>query len=124
VNWVTTDTGHRCNLHAVDFARGETCGMCDTDPGELGESVRTSEVVDHEIISEATEFQKRGRRMWRECREILDTGTASEKHLAAKLSAEAAKWERLAIETRDRVAARKQLREAMAHEQAMSRARR
>lgn len=98
--------------------------MCDTDPGELGESSRDSEIVDHEILAESATFQQRARRMWRECSAILDGGTPQEKHLAVKLSAEAAKWERLAIETKDRVATRKQLREAMAHEDAMSGVRR
>lgn len=98
--------------------------MCDTDPGELGESSRTSEVLDHEILAEANEFQKRGRTMWRAARELLEDGTTQDKHLAVKLSAEATKWERLAIETKDRAAARKQLREAIAHEAAMSGVRR
>jgi hypothetical protein len=119
VNWQTTADGHHCTRHNVSFRRGQVCRACATDPGEIAVPT-TSEDADDEILRDAGEYQSHGRKLWRRCEDLLD-GTDLEKNIAAKLSAEAAKWERLSIETKDRVAARKQLREAMAHERRMQR---
>lgn len=76
--------------------------------------------VDAEIAALASEFTSRARVLWREASELLDDGTAQDKGVACKLSAESAKWERLALEAKDKVSQRKHLREAMRHEREMS----
>ncbi len=119
MNWESTADGHHCKRHGETFLRGEVCQQCATDPGDDTPSTDTSDAIDRELTSYASEFKSRARKLWRVCDAMLD-GTPSEQIQAAKLSAEAVKWERLCTETKDRLSARKHLREAMAHEQAMS----
>lgn len=118
VSWATTIDGHHCALHDYKFKRGEVCHRCTTEPQSAADP-STSDGLDRELEAEAAEFKTRGRRMWREANEMLE-GTAQDKIQSAKLSSEAVKWERLAIEIKDRLSSRKHLREAMAHELAMS----
>ncbi len=118
MNWESTADGHRCTRHGIEFPRGEVCHPCTTDPGDDA-STATSDTIDKQLAAEAAEFKSRARKMWRICDEMLD-GMPSEQIQAAKLSAEAVKWERLSTETKDKLSARKHLREAMAHEVAMS----
>ncbi len=118
MNWQSTADGHHCTRHDVAFKRGEVCQDCVADPGE--DEVQLSADVDQEIAKLANEFTSRARTLWREAVTLLDEGTAQDKSVACKLSAESAKWERLALEAKDKVSQRKHLREAMAHEREMS----
>lgn len=118
MNWEPTADGHRCTRHGIEFPRGEVCNSCTTDPGDDA-STTTSDVIDKEIAARAAEYTTRARRLWRECDEMLD-GTPMDKIQAVKLSSDSVKWERLALEALDKLSARKHLREAMAHEVAMS----
>ena len=70
-------------------------------------------------ILQAVALARMCQERWSEANEMLE-GTAQDKIQSAKLSSEAVKWERLAIEIKDRLSSRKHLREAMAHELAMS----
>lgn len=117
--WIDTADGHTCPKHSETFRRGEVCSGCVSDPDEVGVE-RSSTEIDDEIAALASTFTTRARRLWRECEDLLDEGTAQDKSVAVKLSAESAKWERLALEAKDKISARRHLREAMAHEQAMS----
>lgn len=119
MNWEPTADGHHCKRHDSTFKRGEVCQRCVTDPGDEIDALDTAG-LDAEIVALAGEFTSRARRLWRETVGLLDDGTAQDKATACKLSAESAKWERLALEAKDKVAQRKHLREAMAHERAMS----
>lgn len=129
MNWEPTPTGYRCKRpghvgpdgEPVEWDRGkDTCHFCATDPGEGPTADNgASEAIDNAIIAESNEFKTHARRLWREASELLD-GTDLEKNIAVKCSAEATKWERLALEAKDRVAQRKHLRETMAHERAMA----
>ncbi len=118
MNWEPTADGHHCKRHDHAFRRGEVCQQCISDPGD--DEVPDSADVDSEIAALAGEYSSRSKRLWREVVELLDDGTAQDKNTACKLSAESAKWERLALEAKDKISQRKHLREAMAHERAMS----
>lgn len=121
--WTDTANGHRCELHAQEFLRGEVCARCTT--ADLTVSTDSSDAeIDADILADAARYASNGKRMWRECADLLDDGTAQDKSVAGKLSDCAIKWERLALEAKDKVAARKHLREAMAHEREMTTARR
>lgn len=120
MNWETTADGHHCKRHDHSFLRGEVCHKCVADPGEDSDGTLDSAEVDHEILALASEYSTRSRRLWREATETLDNGTAMDKSVSCKLSAESAKWERLALEAKDKIAQRKHHREVMAHERAMS----
>jgi hypothetical protein len=108
----------RCHRHDVELARGIPCAACIADPAPLGETA-TSEHIDDELLILANECVGHKRVLWRHAEELLENGTAQDKNLAAKLSAESTKWLRLAREIRGEVSQRKQLREAIEHEKAM-----
>lgn len=90
-----------------------------TDPGDPPSAEKSSEEQDRELAAQAAEYQSRARKLWREVVELVD-GTDRDVNAAAKLSAESAKWERLAMDTRDRLAQRKHLREALEKRASMS----
>lgn len=119
MNWLPHAEGHWCKRHEIAFRIGETCDKCVVDPGDF-DIGQTSADIDVEINALAQQFGARARRMWRECETLLNQKTAIDKNVAVKMSAEAAKWERLALEAKDKISARKHLREAMAHERDMS----
>lgn len=119
MNWTPTADGYHCTAHNESFKRGQVCHRCTTAPPSDDEVDRTSSAVDSEIIAFAAECSSNARTMWG-CAEDLLEGTALDKNTAVKLSDAAVKWHRLALEAKDKVAARKALREAMAHERAMS----
>jgi hypothetical protein len=119
MRWQPTDAGHYCTEHGETFARGEVCTRCVSEPSTPPGAPQLSEDIDREIVALAGEFTSRARRLWREADTLLG-GTDLEKNIAGKLSSESAKWERLALEAKDKVASRKHLREAMEHERAMS----
>ena len=117
--WIDTPNGHSCPRHNQDFLRGETCSRCVTDPGDEIGAAATSEDLDLEILADAARYSSNAKRMWREASNLL-AGTAQDKSTAGKLSDCAIKWERLNLEAKDKVAARKHLRDAMQHERDMS----
>lgn len=119
MRWQTTDNGHHCTEHGESFARGEVCSRCASEPDETPGAPQLSEAIDEEIAADAQEARSHARRLWREAESMLDDG-GRDRVDAAKLSAEAAKWWRIALEAKDKVASRKHLREAMEHEKAMS----
>lgn len=121
--WTDTTDGHHCELHGQSFLRGEVCTHCTT--ADLNVSAESDDsAIDADIIADAARYVSNAKRMWREAEDLLDEDNASEKSVAGKLSDCAIKWERLALEAKDKVAARKHLREAMAHEREMTTARR
>jgi hypothetical protein len=119
MRWQTTEAGHHCTEHDESFARGEVCARCAVEPDDAPGAPQLSEDVDAEIAADAQEARAHSRRLWREAEEMLDSG-GRDRVDAAKLSAEAAKWWRAALEAKDKIAARKHLREAMEHEKQMS----
>ncbi len=119
MTWQPTETGHRCDKHGESFDRGEVCSLCVVAPDVAPGAPQLSEDVDLEISALARDFTSRARLIWRNAAAMLE-GTPMDKIQSAKLSAESVKWERLALEAKDKVAARKHLREAMAHEREMS----
>lgn len=108
-----------CPRHGTPLKRGEVCHACVLEPAEPGAEL-TSADVDHELLLLAADYTGRERKLWNETKRLLDDGTAQDINVAAKLSAESAKWARIAREIRGEVSQRKQLREAIAHEQAMT----
>lgn len=110
---------HECPRHpGRGLRRGEVCQLCVLDPGAALEP--TSEDTDRELLAVAAEYLTRERLLWRHAENLLEDGTSLDKNTGAKLSAESAKWARLAREIKGEVSQRKQLREAMAHEREMS----
>lgn len=121
--WTDTTDGHHCELHGQTFLRGEVCTHCTT--ADLNVSSESDDsAIDADILADAARYVSNAKRMWREAETCIDEGTAQDKSVAGKLSDCAIKWERLALEAKDKVAARKHLREAMAHEREMTTARR
>lgn len=120
MNWTPTADGYHCTAHNETFKRGKVCQRCTTAPPTGDEADRTSDVVDAEILAFAAECSGNARKMWGTAESLLDDGTAIDINTAVKCSDAAVKWHRLGIEAKDKVAARKALREAMAHERAMS----
>ena len=121
--WTDTADGHHCTVHDYSFPRGEVCHHCTTAHLNVTAESTDSE-LDADIIADAARYVSNAKRMWREAETCIDEGTAQDKSVAGKLSDCAIKWERLALEAKDKVAARKHLREAMAHEREMTTARR
>ncbi len=89
------------------------------DPGSAGKDLTSSD-VDDDLLRLAAECETHKRKLWAAAEDLLDNGTAQDKSTACKLSAEATKWLRVAREIKGEVSQRKQLREAIAHEQAMT----
>lgn len=116
-----TTTGEQpCPHHAhVLLRRGEVCQACVLSPGAHGRE-QTSADVDADLMRLAAECEQHKRKLWREAEALLDDGTAQDKSTACKLSAEATKWLRVAREIKGEVSQRKQLREAIEHEKAMT----
>lgn len=118
MNLRDTPDGRHCDRHDVALARGEVCQRCVLEPAEPGVELTSTE-LDDELLIAAAECVTRERVLWRHAKALLE-GTAIEQNTAAKLSAESAKWSRIAREIKGEVSQRRQLREAMAHEQAMT----
>jgi hypothetical protein len=102
--WVDRGDGRYCANHDYEFPRGETCTACVIEPGKPpgNETVETKDERDLKIRE--AEFRQHGKRFWRAAEELLEDGTDRDIAAACKASAEAAKWERLALEARDRYA--------------------
>jgi len=121
VNWQPTadGTGYVCTRHGETFARAEVCQACATDPGDGPGETFESEEVDRRLMRLANEFRGHGRAMWNAAHLRLK-GTETDQNTAAKLSAEAVKWQRLALELEDKVSARDHDRKLIRHEREMS----
>lgn len=122
MSWTLTSdgTGYVCTRHGTTFARAEVCHECASDPGDGPGEIVESEDLDRKLLALANEFRGAGRVMWREAKSLLEDGTAQDKNTAAKLSAEAVKWQRLALELEDKVSARDHDRKLIRHEREMS----
>ena len=120
--WTDTADGHHCTDHDYSFPRGEVCNRCDTAHLSIAAD-SSDDAIDADILADAARYTSNAKRMWREAADLLDEGTAQDKSVAGKLSDCAIKWERLSLEAKDKVAARKHLREAMKHEREMTTAR-
>jgi hypothetical protein len=114
-----TPTGRHCDRHNRALARGEVCQACVLSPAAPGAELTSSD-VDDDLLRLAAECEAHKRKLWGEAEKLLDDGTAQDKSTACKLSAEATKWLRVSREIKGEVSQRKQLREAIAHEQAMT----
>jgi hypothetical protein len=114
-----TPTGRHCDRHDRALARGEVCQACVLEPAAPGQEL-TSADIDGEILQAAAECASRERTLWKHATALLEDGTAIDKSTACKLSAESAKWSRIAREIKGEVSQRKQLREAIEHEKAMT----
>ncbi len=119
MNLRDTPTGRHCDRHNVALQRGEVCQACVTDPGVPGAEL-ASEDIDRQLLTLAAECETHKRALWGQAEKLLSEGTPMDKGTACKLSAEAAKWLRIAREIKGEVSQRAQLREAIAHEKAMS----
>jgi hypothetical protein len=93
--------------------------MCATDPGDGPEAKHESTEIDRLLMAESQQFKTIARAFERELKTLIK-GTDAEKNIAAKFSAEAIKWHRLALEQADKVSARDHDRELVAHEREMS----
>lgn len=121
--WIDTENGHYCSDHDCSFSRGDVCAHCTPATSTVNAESSDSE-LDADILNDAFRYVVNAKRMWSEAETLLDEKGAQDKSVAGKLSDCAIKWERLALEAKDKVAARKHLREAMAHEREMTTARR
>ena len=120
MNWTDTSDGHHCNVHGVDFLRGEVCGACVTAPGKTIEIIPSSDEIDQALRIEASSHRSLAKYLHRKGREVLDDGTPRERADACKLIAEGTKLARLAGELEDRVSNRQHDRFLVAHEERMS----
>jgi len=119
MNLRDTLTGRHCDRHNVVLARGEVCQACVTDPEAPGGEL-ASEDIDRQLMTLAAECETHKRALWGQAEKLLSDGTPMDKGVACKLSAEATKWLRIAREIKGEVSQRAQLREAIAHEKAMT----
>ena len=118
MNWSPTADGYHCRAHDERFKRGHVCSRCAVEPA--AEDPGTSESIDAELLAFSGECGRNARTMWGRAEDLLEDGTAIDVNTAVKCSDAAVKWHRLALEVKDRVAGRRQLREAIAHESTMS----
>ena len=118
MNWQPTVDGYHCDLHGEDFRRAEVCSRCASDPGAPPGVVQSGAEIDSSIMADAGRYSSNAKMVWRIAAELLE-GTERDASVGGKLSDCAIKWERLALEAKDKVAARKHLRDAMAHERDM-----
>lgn len=106
--WIDRNGGHYCTVHDSEFPRGETCTPCVVEPGAPpgNEVVETQDARDLKIRE--TEFRNRAKQCWRLAAQLFgapgEDATDRDVAAACKASAESAKWERLALEARDRYA--------------------
>lgn len=93
--WVDTQTGHRCNVHEVDFDRGESCLACivgppDTTPLDGGPE---EDHLEKELRLIEAECHRRAKVCWRKAEACFVNNDYGD---GCKLSAESAKWTRIA----------------------------
>lgn len=106
--WIDRNGGHYCTVHDSEFPRGETCTPCVVEPGPPpgSEAAETQDAKDLRVRE--AEFRTRAKQCWRIASSLLgepgEETTDRDVSAACKVSAEAAKWERLALEARDRYA--------------------
>lgn len=120
MNWIDTQDGHHCNVHDVDFLRGEVCTGCTTAPGNPIEVVPSSDDIDKQLRAEAAAHRSLSKFLHRAGKAVLEEGTTRERADACKLIGEGTKLARLAGELEDRVSNRQHDRFLVAHEERMS----
>ena len=101
--WLDRPDGHYCTVHDYEFPRGETCTACVIEPGLPPGSEKTETQDEKDLKIREAEFRQRAKKCWRIASDMFDGNVGSTAD-ACKVSAEAAKWERLALEARDRYA--------------------
>jgi hypothetical protein len=123
--WEDTATGHRCNTHQVEFARGEVCRACaDERRGALqqkikqvdGSSLNESIELDTEIARVASEALAFSKMLHRVSKERIDDGNPNDWNAASKLIAEGTKLQRFALEAKEKLSARAHSRYLVEHE--------
>lgn len=126
MNWQLTEDalgagqpGYICTRHELRFPLGEACSRCASDPGDDATAEHTSREIDRVLMARANGFRGNAVAFARQARKHLK-GTDRDANAAAKLSAEAIKWHRLAFEIEDRVSSRDHDRELIQHEREMS----
>lgn len=106
--WEDRPNGHYCTVHAEEFLRGEVCGACVVEPGAAPGNERGETQDERDLKVRESEFRSRAKTCWRIAARMFgepgEDVTDRDVNAACKVSAEAAKWERLALEARDRYA--------------------
>jgi hypothetical protein len=115
VNWVTTETGHRCRLHGTAFSRGDVCEHCVNDPGPSPTSA--IEHSDSDLAAIVGKCMSRAESLWTYYESHINGDDAG---LAIKATSEHTKLMRLALEYADRRESRELDRELLAHEREMA----
>ncbi len=121
--WESTADGYRCTRdghQSVEFLRSEVCPYCVSDPGPEIDLEGDDDHEDREIRRTAQEYQSRARFLWRHGHDLIDSGTALDCSVGAKLVAESTKLERLAGERFETLAARAHDKRLLAHEKQMA----
>lgn len=117
--WTDTTDGHHCTRHDFAFKRGEVCHQCVVDPGEAPGGVADNPAYHVALAARISEYASRSRICWSEVDE-LRKGTDRDANAAAKWSAEAVKWARLAEERQDVLDNREHDLELIRHEREMA----
>lgn len=115
MNWVTTETGHRCRAHGVSFDRGEVCGQCIEDPGPAPTS--ESDIDQTSLSQRIAECATKAASLW----SLYETHRdGDDPGIAIKAAAEHTKLFRLALEFADRRESREHDLVLLRHEREMS----
>ena len=108
--WEPRNGGHYCTEHNADFPIGEVCDKCIVEPGIApGEETRVDpnelelKALESTCISEMKHYARLARDQCKKGGRDVGTG--------CKLSAEAVKWLRAALDVRDRYAPRQETEE-------------
>ncbi len=102
--WTDTADGHHCTAHDQTFARGEVCQRCILDPGP-GPEVEQAE-HDEELAAREADLTTDAKFWRRQARELWTDGTALDRNTAVKAADTGLKYERLALELREKRARR------------------
>lgn len=106
--WIDRNGDHYCTVHDYEFPRGETCTACVVEPGLPPGSEVTETQDERDLKIREAEFRTRAKQCWRLASQLFGEPSENKNDrditAACKASAESAKWERLALEARDRYA--------------------
>src|SRR5512139_2299349 len=106
--WESRNGGHYCTVHDAAFERGEVCVACVVEPGTAPGEDKPDDPDARGLKIREAEFRTRAKQCWRIAAQMFgepgEETTDRDVNAACKASAEAAKWERLALEVRDRYA--------------------
>ncbi len=109
--WILRGESFHCSAHNTDFARAEVCQLCVSDPGDSVDE--SASVPDPELHALRHEYRSRARTMWRMAQDFAKDPTDREASAACKASAEATKWERLALDVHDKLVNKTELAELL-----------